>query len=100
MESQMVSPRRIYKNANVTIKLGSPVLMTRKPFSAPIAIHTTNAAMIDNQTGKPHCTDKMAMTTPAKPIMEPTERSNSPAIINKQAPTAMIANCAETTPQF
>ncbi|MNY71331.1 hypothetical protein D3C86_2096480 [compost metagenome] len=40
------------------------------------------------------------MTMPAKPIIEPTERSNSPAIIRRHAPTAMIMNCAETTPQF
>jgi hypothetical protein len=37
---------------------------------------------------------------PAKPIIEPTDRSNSPAIISMQAPTAMIMNCAETVDQF
>ena len=50
--------------------------------------------------GQPHCTERIAITMPAKPIIEPTERSNSPAIISRQAPTAMIANWADTTPQF
>jgi hypothetical protein len=42
----------------------------------------------------------IAMDMPAKPIIEPTLRSNSPAIISMQAPTAMIMNCAETVDQF
>ncbi|CTQ54441.1 hypothetical protein LP7551_02974 [Roseibium album] len=53
-----------------------------------------------NQIGKPRCTLISAMIMPEKPIMEPTERSNSPAIIKRQAPTAMMANCAETVPQL
>jgi hypothetical protein len=36
------------------------------------------------QTGQPSVTEKIAIIMPAKPIIEPTDRSNSPAII-KQA---------------
>ena len=82
------------------MKLGSPVLITSHPFTAPRATATVNAHRMDSHIGQPHCTDRIAMTMPAKPIMEPTERSNSPAIISRQAPAAMIANWAETTPQF
>jgi hypothetical protein len=52
------------------------------------------------QTGQPSVTEKIAIIMPAKPIMEPTDRSNSPAIIKRQAPTAMIMNWAETTDQL
>ena len=34
------------------------------------------------------------------PIIEPTDKSNSPAIIIRQAPTATITNWAETVLQF
>ena len=52
-----------------------------------------------SHTGQPQLTEVMAMIMPAKPIIEPTERSNSPAIINRQAPTAMMMNWAETVDQ-
>ena len=55
--------------------------------------------MMLSQTGQPQLTEVMAMTMPAKPIIEPTERSNSPAIINRQAPTAIITNWADTVVQ-
>ena len=42
----------------------------------------------------------MAIQPPAKPIIDPTERSNSPAIINKPAPSATIPNCAITLKLF
>jgi hypothetical protein len=44
--------------------------------------------------------DNRAMLIPAKPIMDPTDKSNSPAIISKHAPTAIIMNCDETIDQF
>lgn len=58
------------------------------------------AVRMENQSGKPHCTLIRAMMMPEKPIMEPTDRSNSPAIMSRQAPTAMMANWAETVPQL
>ena len=36
----------------------------------------------------------IAIDMPAKPIIEPMERSNSPAIISMQAPVAMIPSWA------
>ena len=97
---KIVKPRKINKKASVTIKLGSPVLTTIKPFNAPQATQITKASMIASQTGQPNVTLKIAIIIPANPIMEPTERSNSPAIINRHAPTAMIINWAETTDQL
>ena len=96
----MVNPRRMNRNASVTIKLGRPVRITMKPLTAPIAVQITKETIIASQTGQPMVTEKMAMIMPAKPIIEPTDRSNSPAIINRQAPTAMIMNWAETVDQF
>ena len=37
------------------------------------------------------------MITPAAPIIEPIERSNSPPIISIEAATAMMPSCAETS---
>ena len=51
-----------------------------------------NAEIMLSQTGQPHTTEVTAITIPAKPIIDPTDRSNSPAIINRQAPTAIIIN--------
>ena len=82
------------------MKLGRPVLITSQPFSAPRAMAMAKAMLMPNHTGRPHCTETMAMTMPANPIIEPTDRSNSPEIISRHAPTAMIANWAETMPQF
>src|SRR5919106_6081230 len=52
---------------------------------------------MQSHTGQPYCTAGMAMMTPAAPIIEPIERSNSPPIISMQAATAMIPSCAETS---
>ena len=62
------------------------------PVNAPIATHSMNVTMIESQTGQPSVTEKIAISIPEKPIIEPTERSNSPAIIKRHAPTAMIMN--------
>ena len=82
------------------MKLGKPVRTTIKPFSAPQETQITKASIIANHTGQPSVMLKIAMIIPANPIIEPTERSNSPAIINRHAPTAMIINWADTTDQF
>ena len=82
------------------MKLGSPVRTTIKPFNAPQETQITKARMIASQTGQPSVMLKIAIIIPANPIIEPTERSNSPAIINRHAPTAIIMNWAETTDQF
>ncbi len=51
-------------------------------------------------TGRPYWVTGMAMTMPAKPIIEPSERSNSPAIIRRQAPMAMMPSWADTSSQL
>ena len=88
------------RKARVTIKLGNPVRMQMKPFSAPIAMQMAKVSNIAIHMGHPNVTPKMAISIPANPIIEPTLRSNSPAIISRQAPTAIIINCAETMDQF
>ena len=97
---KMVRPRRMKRRASVTMKLGSPVRITMKPFSAPTPRHITKVTRIATQTGHPSVTEKIAIIIPAKPIIDPTDRSNSPAIIKRPAPTAIITNCAETIDQF
>ena len=61
-----------------------------KPFKAPIEIHIIKVKMIAIQAGNPSLTIKIAIIIPAKPIMEPTERSNSPEIIKIAIPIATI----------
>ena len=100
IDRKIVMPRKIYKNAKVTIKDGKPVFTTMYPLSQPMEMHTANDVRMAIHIGNSQVTDIIAMTIPAKPIIEPTDRSNSPAIISRQAPTAMIANCAETIVQF
>ena len=50
-----------------------------------------------SQSGQPHCTAGIAMITPAAPIIEPIDRSNSPPIISIEAATAMIPSWADTS---
>ena len=50
-------------------------------------------------TEKPHL-KIMAIQAPAKPIIEPIDKSNSPEIINKPAPIAMIPNWEITLKKF
>jgi hypothetical protein len=59
-----------------------------------MAMHSAKVRRIAIQTGQPSVTAEDGDHMPAKPIIEPTDRSNSPAIISMQAPTAMIMNCA------
>ena len=53
--------------------------------------------MIEIQIGQPQAMVGMAMRMPAKPIIEPTERSNSPAIINSDTAAAKMPSWAETS---
>ena len=56
-----------------------------------------NASRMHSQSGQPHCTAGIAMITPAAPIIEPIDRSNSPPIISIAAATAMMPSWAETS---
>ena len=92
-----VRPRSMNRLPSVTMNEGSPVLTTANPFKAPIEPHRTKAKMIDAQMGQPQNTAGMAMAIPAKPIIDPTERSNSPAIINRVTGAARMPSCADTS---
>ena len=52
-----------------------------------------NGVASPKPNGKPHLSI-MAIDIPAKAIIGPMDKSNSPAIINKAAPTAIIPNWA------
>ena len=82
------------------MKEGSPVLTTMLPLMKPISMAPAKANRILAQTGQLQYIVGMAIITPAKPIIEPIDKSNSPAIISKQAPMAMMPSCAETLAQF
>jgi hypothetical protein len=78
------------KLPNVTMNDGRPVRTTIRPFKAPMPPQTVKENIRDNQIGHPQKTEGMAISIPAKPIMEPTERSNSPAIISKATGAARM----------
>ena len=101
-----VRPRRKKRKASVTMKLESFERTTMLPISQPrhnVMMMVTRKAIIGlacpRPNGKPHLSI-IAIDMPAKPIIEPIERSNSPAIISRLAPVAMIPNCAITDRLF
>ena len=90
IESARVRPRRMKRNPRVTMKEGSPVLTTSWPLTQPMRSAQARAASIAAQTGTPKKSGGIAAIIPVKPIIEPSERSNSPAIIRRQAPVATM----------
>ena len=93
----MVSPRRMNRPARVTMNEGRPVRTTTMPLIQPTPAATAKARMMHSHKGQPQITAGMASTTPAAPIIEPTDRSNSPPIISSAAATAMMPSCADTS---
>ena len=82
------------------MKLDKPDLTTIVPMSHPnpsvihiVIAKAVNGVASPKPNGKPHF-NIMAMDIPAKAIIGPMDKSNSPAIINKAAPIAIIPNCA------
>ena len=55
------------------------------------------AMRIDSQTGRPQIETPIPMTMPANPTIEPIDRSNSPAIINRATEVPTIPICAATS---
>ena len=55
------------------------------------------AATIASQTGQPNSPMPIATIMPAAPTIEPTERSNSPAIIRSATAEPMMPTCAATS---
>ncbi len=95
-----VKPRKKNQKASVTIKLDRPDRTTIFPINQPKAkvIHSVikkarNGVASPKPKGSPHFI-MIAIDIPAKAIIGPIDRSNSPAIIKSAAPTAMMPNCA------
>ena len=77
------------------MKDGSLVLITSAPLKAPISSESTRATATAGQNDQPKPPPASAVTStmiviPAKPTIDPIERSNSPAIINRATATARI----------
>src|SRR5262249_15223775 len=79
---------------------GSPVRITRMPFNAPKAAASANANRHAAHSGHPQYSAGMVSIMPANPIIDPTDRSNSPPIISNPAPTASSPRNAATVLQL
>src|SRR6185295_7779401 len=73
------APRMMNSVARVTMNDGRPVRTTMRPFNTPRNVVTISARMIESQTGSPQIVTQIPITIPAKPTIEPIDRSNSPA---------------------
>src|SRR5918999_1038002 len=93
----MVRPRSAKSIPKVTMNEGSPVLITRYPLKNPTASATAKASSTAAASGQPYSVVVIAMIMPAAPTIEPTERSNSPAIISIATGTATMPSCAATS---
>ena len=82
--------------ASVTMKEGSRVFTTMRPLSQPTRIAVAKAQAMPPHSGRPASRTASPITTPAKPIIEPTDRSNSPAMMSSAAAVAMIPSSAES----
>ena len=85
------------KPAKVTIKLGRPVLTTIVPIINPKKANSIKVKRIANSIGTPN-KSKRAKLCPARATLAPILKSNSPAIIKREAPIARIpTNAASST---
>ena len=69
---------------------GRWVRTTMSPLRKPIVSATAKARRTLSVIGTWKVIVGSAITMPEKPIIEPSERSNSPPIISSAAPTAII----------
>jgi hypothetical protein len=83
--------------ASVTMNDGSPVRTTMRPLITPRNVVAIIAMMIDSQTGRPQMVTPMPMRIPAKPTIEPIDRSNSPAIMSRATAVATMPTWAATS---
>jgi hypothetical protein len=74
----MVRPRSTKRVASVTMKEGSPVRTTRSPLPIPTPSEKTTVTATAGQKAHPKWLVRSRRHMPAAPIMDPTERSNSP----------------------
>jgi len=67
---------------------------------APSAAQSANVNTHATDSGQPQYSAGIASIMPAKPIIEPIDRSNSPPIISSAAPTEMMPRNAATVAQL
>jgi hypothetical protein len=91
------APRMMNRVARVTMNDGRPVRTTMKPLITPRKVVIAIPMMIDDQSGRFAIVARIAMTIPAKPTIDPIDRSNSPAIISNATEVAMTPICAATS---
>ena len=80
--------------ASVAISALMPSLVTMAPFTAPAIAPTISAATKPNGAGQCHQPTTTPAQTPASASVEPTERSNEPAIIKSIIPATRMPFCA------
>ena len=86
--------RQIISDASVTISEGISVSVTMRPCTRPISAPETNPITIAAIAGTPWSM-RSGTRADAKARTEPTERSNSPAIIKAATPIAMMPSSDE-----
>ena len=75
---------------SVVMKLGMPKDSEIAPFKTPTTTQTMSAAAKQIQNDRPVCCESAQSTIGARPKTDPIERSNSPAIMRRPKPNAMI----------
>ena len=90
-------PRRMNRDANVTINDGRRVLITIWPLNTPTAAATSSVTAIARRKGICRIDRATPKVRPAKATIEPIDRSNSPPIISRAAPMAKMPNSAAGT---
>ena len=88
--------------ANVTTNAGMRSRVTASPFSAPITMPLNTPTLIATPTPTPRAMTS-AQSTPARPTMDPTDRSMAPETMTKVIPaarTAVKAFCRRTLPRL
>jgi hypothetical protein len=93
------SPAMMNRVARVTMNDGNPVRTTMIPLITPRPVARAIAIRIDSQIGRlPIVGDeRIPIMIPAKPTIDPTDRSNSPAIISSATAVPMIPTWAATS---
>src|SRR5690625_4580294 len=90
------SPASIRNIARVTMNEGRRVLMKMTPLMNPIPREKTSATATPTHTLVTKNQVNMEAVIPLEITATPVERSNSPPIISRETPTAMIPMVEET----
>ncbi|MCY1354684.1 hypothetical protein D9M69_410740 [compost metagenome] len=95
-----VRPRRMKRNASVTMNDGRPVRIVSCAFITPMKTAKAIATRIATLSGTCQTTSAVPKTRPAKATIDPIDRSNSPPIIRSAAPTARMPSWAAGAMKF